>query len=46
MKERWAVVCDFDSTITTWDIAEAILQRFTGDAWMPIEVEGLLCPCQ
>ncbi|MEW5936757.1 MAG: MtnX-like HAD-IB family phosphatase [Candidatus Thermoplasmatota archaeon] len=39
MKARWAVVCDFDGTITTRDIAEAILERFTGDAWKDIEAE-------
>ena len=34
-----AVLSDFDGTITKADVAELILQRFTGDAWLPIEAE-------
>jgi len=32
-----AVVTDFDGTITKRDVAELILQEFTGDAWREIE---------
>ena len=36
-KRKLAVICDFDGTITREDVAEAILRRFTGDAWMKFE---------
>lgn len=32
-----AVVTDFDGTITKRDVAELLLQEFTGDAWLEIE---------
>ena len=32
-----AVVTDFDGTITEEDVAELLLQEFTGDAWLAIE---------
>jgi 2,3-diketo-5-methylthio-1-phosphopentane phosphatase len=32
-----AVVSDFDGTITTEDVAELLLDEFTGDAWRSIE---------
>ncbi|HLE96908.1 MAG TPA: MtnX-like HAD-IB family phosphatase [Candidatus Thermoplasmatota archaeon] len=32
-----AVVTDFDGTITKRDVAELLLQEFTGDAWRAIE---------
>ena len=32
-----AVVTDFDGTITKEDVAELLLQEFTGDAWREIE---------
>jgi len=32
-----AVVTDFDGTITKRDVAELLLQEFTGDAWREIE---------
>ncbi|TLZ52892.1 MAG: hypothetical protein E6K18_01900 [Methanobacteriota archaeon] len=34
-----AVVTDFDGTITKRDVAELLLQEFTGDAWLEIERE-------
>ena len=36
---KWAVACDFDGTVTTKDIAEEILRKYTGDAWLSIEKE-------
>jgi len=38
-KQKLAVICDFDGTITREDVAEAILRRFTGDAWLKFEDE-------
>ncbi|HKZ47329.1 MAG TPA: phosphatase, partial [Thermoplasmata archaeon] len=35
----WHVVSDFDGTVTTEDVAEILLNHFTGDAWMVIEDE-------
>lgn len=32
-----AVVTDFDGTVTKRDVAELLLQEFTGDAWLDIE---------
>lgn len=34
-----AVLSDFDGTITRDDVAELLLQRFAGDAWLAIEAE-------
>jgi 2-hydroxy-3-keto-5-methylthiopentenyl-1-phosphate phosphatase len=36
-KRKLAVICDFDGTVTTVDIAEAILKKFTGDGWYQFE---------
>ncbi len=33
----FAVLCDFDGTITTEDVAEVLLARFAPGAWEPIE---------
>jgi len=37
--EGTIIFSDFDGTITRADVAEAILQRFTGDAWWAVEEE-------
>ena len=34
-----AVLSDFDGTITKADVAEMLLQRFTGDVWVDVEAE-------
>ncbi|MBI5000330.1 MAG: MtnX-like HAD-IB family phosphatase [Euryarchaeota archaeon] len=36
---KWAVACDFDGTVTTRDVAEEILRKYTGDAWLSVEKE-------
>ncbi|HEV8595407.1 MAG TPA: MtnX-like HAD-IB family phosphatase [Thermoplasmata archaeon] len=37
MSATRAVVSDFDGTVTRRDVAELLLQEFTGDAWRAIE---------
>ena len=37
MPEKWAVLSDFDGTITRTDVAEAILDRFAPPEWREIE---------
>jgi 2-hydroxy-3-keto-5-methylthiopentenyl-1-phosphate phosphatase len=36
---KWAVACDFDGTVTTRDVAEEILRKYTGDSWLSVEKE-------
>ena len=39
LPEKTAVFTDFDGTISTIDVAEAILERYTGKGWWKVEEE-------
>lgn len=38
---EWNVVCDFDGTITPFDVTDAILERFADPEWEVVEKEWL-----
>ena len=35
----YSVICDFDGTVTPFDVTDAILERFARPAWKTIEDE-------
>ena len=37
--ESYAVICDFDGTVTPFDVTDAILERFASPVWKKIEEE-------
>ena len=37
----WKIICDFDCTITPFDITDAILERFASPAWGELEQEWI-----
>jgi 2,3-diketo-5-methylthio-1-phosphopentane phosphatase len=39
--DEWNIICDFDGTITPFDVTDAILQQFAPKAWQDIEAEWL-----
>ncbi len=39
--QDWRVVCDFDGTITPFDVTDAILTRFADPSWEEVEREWL-----
>ncbi len=39
MSDGWVVVCDFDGTVTTEDISEAILAEYADPVWEKIDEE-------
>jgi 2,3-diketo-5-methylthio-1-phosphopentane phosphatase len=39
--DGWSIVCDFDGTITPFDITDAILQKFAPSVWEDIEDKWL-----
>ena len=41
MKGGWNIICDFDGTISRFDVTDAILGRFADPAWENVEKEWL-----
>ena len=39
VEESYAVICDFDGTVTPFDVTDAILERFAHPSWKTIEDE-------
>ena len=39
--EDWRIICDFDGTITPFDVTDALLKRFAHPAWEEVEAEWL-----
>lgn len=39
--ENWNVICDFDGTITPFDVTDAVLSRFAAPEWQDIEEDWL-----
>ena len=37
----YSVICDFDGTVTPFDVTDAILERFARPAWKTIEDDGV-----
>lgn len=40
--QDWTVICDFDGTITPFDVSDAIFERFADKAWEEIEQDWKL----
>jgi 2,3-diketo-5-methylthio-1-phosphopentane phosphatase len=41
----WDIVCDFDGTITPFDVTDALLERFAAPEWLAVEqdwVDGII----
>ena len=41
LKGEWNIICDFDGTITCFDVTDAVLERFADRAWEDVEKEWL-----
>ena len=39
--EDWRIICDFDGTITPFDVTDALLQRFAHPSWEEVEAQWL-----
>ncbi|MCL2457369.1 MAG: HAD-IB family phosphatase [Desulfobulbus sp.] len=39
--EDWRIICDFDGTITPFDVTDALLQRFAHPSWEDVEEQWL-----
>ena len=39
--EDWRIICDFDGTITPFDVTDALLQRFAHPSWEEVEEQWL-----
>lgn len=39
--DGWSIICDFDGTITRFDVTDAILEKFADPAWETVEREWL-----
>lgn len=39
--EGWSIICDFDGTVTPFDVTDAILGRFASSEWETVEEEWL-----
>ncbi|MDR2161784.1 MAG: MtnX-like HAD-IB family phosphatase [Desulfovibrio sp.] len=35
--EKWSIICDFDGTITPFDVTDAVLEAFAAPLWKEIE---------
>ena len=40
-ENKWNIICDFDGTITRFDVTDAVLEKFADSAWEKVEREWL-----
>lgn len=37
--QKWTIICDFDGTITPFDVSDAVFERFADKRWEDVEYE-------